>query len=89
VLLCRPDSLARSARETGWWVRIRLKTRLRLISRGVLLEALRLPVKAKRVEEVRDMPDLFTNDFAIDFEAFMDRFVPVPKSNTRIAETIV
>lgn len=44
VLRCKPETRARSARESGWRVRMRLKTKLRFIWRGVLLDALCFPV---------------------------------------------
>src|ERR1700756_1761985 len=48
VLRCRPETRARSARERGWRVRTRLKTRFRLIWRGVLFDALCLRVNVNR-----------------------------------------
>jgi hypothetical protein len=48
VLLCNPEARAKSAREMGCLVRIWLKMRFRLISRGTLLVALYRLVKEKR-----------------------------------------
>src|SRR4030088_2229511 len=50
VLRCRPETRARSARERGWRVRTRLKTRFLLIWRGVLFDALCLRVNVNRDE---------------------------------------
>src|ERR1700756_5545013 len=50
VLRCRPETRARSARDKGWRVRTRLKTRFRLIWRGVLFDALCLRVNVNRDE---------------------------------------
>ena len=40
MLRCSCEARARSAREIGCFVRIRLKIRFRLISRGILFDAL-------------------------------------------------
>src|SRR3981081_274180 len=48
VLRWRPETRARSARDRGWRVRTRLKTRFRLIWRGVLFDALCLRVNVNR-----------------------------------------
>ena len=59
VLLCRPETRAKSAREIGWRVRIWLKIRFRLIWRGILFDALTLLVNEKRgAGDLVRLPDL-------------------------------
>lgn len=66
VLRCKPETRARSARESGWRVRMRLKTRLRFICRGVLFDALCFLVNAKEDDDEIGIPG---------FPVLKDRYV--------------